>query len=137
MKKVQVSELKLLKKKQKDFLDFTDQEAEAKLILEKECDDDVLKVSELEILLKWKLNVKTLPKDLKVKPDKVAKWIEIKGNPDPVSTAEWTPEDQSKLDEFERGYITIEEMVLSRKQRERKDELVHYAQSLDGANLLG
>jgi hypothetical protein len=118
MKKVQVSELKLLKKKQKDFLDFTDQEAEAKLILEKECDDDALKVSELEIILKWKLNVKTLPKDLKVKPDKVAKWIEIKGNPDPVSTAEWTLEDQSKLDEFETGYITIEETVLSRKQKE-------------------
>jgi hypothetical protein len=74
-KKVQGSELKLLKKKKKDSQDFTDQEAEAKLILEKECDDDTtLKVSELESLLKWKLNVKMLPKDLKVKLlDKLAK----------------------------------------------------------------
>jgi hypothetical protein len=108
--------LKKKKKKKKDFQDFTDGEAEAKLILEKERDDDsTLKVSELESLLKWKLNVKTLPKDLKVKLDKLAKWIEIKGNPDPVSSAEWTLEDQSKLVKFEMGDITIEETVLSRK----------------------
>jgi hypothetical protein len=135
-KRLQGSELKLLKKKKKDSQDFTGREAEAKLILETERDDDTtLKVSELESLLKWKLNVKTLPKDLKVKPDKLAKWIEVKANPDPVSTVEWTQDDQSKLDKFETGDITIEETVLGQKRQEREDELVQYAQSLDGANL--
>jgi hypothetical protein len=120
-KKAQELEVKLSKKKMKDFLDFTDQEEEAKLLLEKECDDDALKVSKLESLLKWKLNVKTSPKDLKVKPGEHAKWIEIKGHPGTVSTAaEWTLEDQSKLDKFERGDITIEETVLGQKQQEKK-----------------
>jgi hypothetical protein len=134
-KKVQGSELKLLKKKKKDFQDFTDREAEARLILEKERDDDALKVSELESLLKWKLNAKTLPKNLKVKTDKLAKWIAMKGNPDPVSTVEWTLDDQSKMDKFETGDIRIEETVLGQKRQEREDELVHYAQSLDPGKL--
>ncbi len=79
--------------------------------------------------------MKTLPKDLKVKPEKLAKWIEVKGNPDPVSTVEWTQDDQSKLDKFKTGDIRIEETVLGQKQQERENKLVHYAQSLDGVKL--
>jgi hypothetical protein len=80
-KKVQGEELKLLKKRFKEFQHFADQEADAKLIMEKECGNDALKVSELESLIKWKLHVKTLPKDLKLKGGKLAKWIQIKAVP--------------------------------------------------------
>jgi hypothetical protein len=134
-KKVQGEELKLLKKRFKDYQYFADQEAVATLILEKECSDDALKVSELESLVKWKLNVKTLPKDLKLKGDKLAKWIEIKSGPNPVSTAKWTQEDQFKLEKLERGDITIEETELGRKRQEREDEVVNFVQSLDAAKL--
>ena len=134
-KKVQGEELKLLKKRLKESQFFTEQEAVAKLILQKECGDDALKVSELESLVKWKLNVKTLPKDLKLKGDKLAKWIEIKGNPDPISTVEWTPEDQFKLEKFESGDITIEETELGRKRQQKEGEVVNFIQSLDPAKL--
>jgi hypothetical protein len=96
------------KKKKKDFQDFTDGEAEAKLILEKECDDDTT------------LKVTMLPKDLKVKLDKLAMWIEIKGNPDPVSSAEWTLEDQSKVVSSRRVTSQLKKRCSVNNQATRK-----------------
>ena len=68
---------------------------------------------ERDIILKWKMGVKTLPKKLAKKKEKDEKLKEL-DNKAPPAYKKWTPEDEKELNYLKAGNVNLEDTVLGK-----------------------
>jgi hypothetical protein len=98
----------------------------ALVIFEKEKPDSRSTVKELQVLIAWRLG-KPCPSSLKLKPARLAYYLELKGADAMRPTFEaWTDADEEKLQELinstGEGEISIDETYLGRLCTQRQDE---------------
>jgi hypothetical protein len=110
----------------------TSERTEAALaILEQEKGDNEYKTPELETLLKWKLGLKSLPEDLRLKPQRLAKWKELKTTAAIIPEEfDWTPDDQAELERLQSRKIEIKDTELGRQTELTKTQFKNFFEAL-------
>jgi hypothetical protein len=110
----------------------TSERTEAALaILEQEKGDNEYKTPELETLLKWKLGLKSLPEDLRLKPQRLAKWKELKTTAAIIPEEfDWTPDDQAELERLQSRKIEIKDTELGRQTELMKTQFKNFFEAL-------
>jgi hypothetical protein len=125
------AKVKALKERCSNSTGNSERREAALAIIEQEKGDNEYKTPELETLLKWKMGLKSLPEELRLKPQRLAKWKELKSTAAIVPEEfDWTPDNQAELERLQSRKIEIKDTELGRQTELTKSEFKNFFESM-------